>query len=599
MEKLNALNLSDEIKSKIKEWTCDDYDEETRNEIKSLVESGDEKELTDRFFKDLEFGTGGLRGVIGAGSNRMNKYNIWKATQGLANYIKEQFPEKSSAAIAYDSRNFSDSFSMEAALVLAGNGIKVYLFESLRPTPMLSFTVRHLKTQTGIVITASHNPPEYNGYKVYWEDGGQIVPPHDKNIISKVQQVTSIKDIKHISEQEAKDKGLLHMIGEDVDKVYYEKVKSLCINPDIIKETADDIKIVFTPIHGSGNIPVRTALANLGFKNITVVKEQEQPDGNFPTVKSPNPEETSAMKMGLDLSKEIDADILVATDPDSDRVGAGIKDKLGNYILINGNQLASLLTYYILSQLKEKNRLPENGLIIKTIVTTDLITNIAQEYNTPVQEVLTGFKYIGEQIKINDDFKKNGKPFKQYIFGGEESYGMLAGDFVRDKDAVISTVLLAEMTAYLKHNKKSVIEYLDELYTKFGYYKEALKSLTLKGVDGIERIGKIMDTFRNNPPESIGDIKIEKIADFKEGVLKNRETGEIEKQIDLPKSNVITLFLKDNLKITMRPSGTEPKIKFYFAGFQRETDDLEETKRSVNNKVDSVIENVLRLVDQI
>ncbi|MBU1078355.1 MAG: phospho-sugar mutase [Spirochaetes bacterium] len=599
MTDLEKLNLSDELKNKIKEWTDKGYDEQTRKEITDLIAKNDEKELTDRFYKDMEFGTGGLRGVIGAGTNRMNKYNVWKATQGLANYLKEQFTDNISVAIAYDSRNFSESFSLETALVFAGNNIKVHLFESLRPTPMLSFTVRHLKVNAGIVITASHNPPEYNGYKVYWQDGGQIVPPHDKSIIEHVKKVTAINSIKHISREEAEKNGLLQIIGKEVDKAYYEKVRALSINPEIIEKVADDIKIVFTPIHGSGNIPVRTALANAGFKNVFIVKEQEKPDGNFPTVKSPNPEEAATLEYGLKLCKEKDADLLLATDPDSDRVGAAVKNENGDFELLNGNQIASLLTHYILSQLKEKNRLPENGLIIKTIVTTDLITNIADDFHIPTEEVLTGFKYIGERIKIYEDLKNEGKPSKQYIFGGEESYGMLAGDFVRDKDAVISANFIAEMAAYLKFNNKSILQYLDEIYSQYGYYKEILKSITMKGVDGLDKIKKIMETFRNDPPNTINDMKIMKIADLQKGILYDVTSKKEEKKYNLPSSDVLILFLENNFKITMRPSGTEPKIKFYIVGSEKDASNLEETKKRVNTGIDSTTEKFLELVHQI
>ncbi len=585
MNNLNTLNLSDEAKKKIEEWTEKPYDQATCNEILELIKNKNEKELTDRFFKDLEFGTGGLRGIIGAGTNRINKYNIQKATQGLANYLKEQFENNISIAIAYDSRRFSESFALETSLVMAGNNISVYLFDALRPTPMLSFAVRYLKAQSGIVITASHNPPEYNGYKVYWQDGGQIVPPHDKNIINHVKKITNLNQIKCISKEEALNQNLLQIIGKEVDNAYYEKVSTLFINPDIIKK-ADDLKIVYTPIHGAGNIPVRTALANAGFKNVFIVPQQEKPDENFPTVKSPNPEEASTLELGLKLCKEKDADILCATDPDGDRVGVAVKNKAGEFVLLNGNQLASLLTYYILSQLAEKNKLPENGLIIKTIVTTDLMTNIANDFNIPTEEVLTGFKYIGERIKIYEELKKKGKPYKQYIFGGEESYGMLAGDFVRDKDAVISTCLFAELAAYLKYNNKSILEYLDEIYLKYGYYREILKSITLKGIDGLQKISKIMDTFRHTPPESVNNIQILKIADLKKGV-------------NLPSANVLILYFEENIKITIRPSGTEPKIKFYITGFNTNTKNLENTKKTVDEKVDTLTKKFLTFVKQI
>jgi phosphoglucomutase len=599
MNQLENLSVSDEIKDKIKIWTGDEYDEETRNEINALVENNDEKELTDRFFMDLKFGTGGLRGVIGAGSNRMNKYNIWKATQGLANYIKEQESGDLSAAIACDSRNFSDEFAKEAACVLAGNNIKVYLFESLRPTPVLSYAVRHLKANTGIVITASHNPPEYNGYKVYYSDGGQIVPPHDKNIIDHVHKITALDQISHMSETEAKEKGLIQIIGKEIDEAYYEKVQELCINPEIIKQVADDIKIVYTPIHGAGNIPVRTMLERFGFKNVQVVKEQELPDGNFSTVKSPNPEEQDALNMGIELCKKIDADILLATDPDADRVGTAVKTKDGNYQLLNGNQIASILTHYILSQLKEKNRLPENGILVSTIVTTDLIKTIGKDFGIPTKDVLTGFKWIGEQMKINEELKNEGKPFKQYVFGGEESYGYLAGDFVRDKDAVISSVLFAEMTAFQKSQNKSVLDYLDEIYMKYGYFTETLKYITLKGKDGMEKISMIMDTYRKNPPEEVNGLKLLKVGDIEKDQLVNLSTGEVEASYGVPSSNVLILHLDKGIKIAMRPSGTEPKIKFYLAGHEPNVDDLEKTRKEVDERLHATIEKFLEMVQSI
>ncbi|HEC92212.1 MAG TPA: phospho-sugar mutase, partial [Candidatus Atribacteria bacterium] len=556
--------------------------------------------LEDRFFKELEFGTGGLRGVIGAGSNRMNKYNVWKATQGLANYLKEEFKnrEQIKVVIAYDSRRKSDEFSKETALVFAGNDITAYLFESLRPTPMLSFAVRHLGAQAGVVITASHNPPEYNGYKVYWEDGGQIVPPYDKNIITEVKKIKNVSEVKRISEDEAKGKGLLKIIGEEVDKVYLEKVKSLSINPEIIEKVADDIKIVYTPIHGSGNIPVRKSLENYGFKNVIVVKEQEAPDGNFPTVKVPNPEESEALTMGLKLAKELNADLLLGTDPDCDRMGVAVKAD-NDFILINGNQIAALLTYYILSQLKEKNRLPENGMIIKTIVTTDLMKDIADDFGVHTEETLTGFKYIGEKIKIQEELKNQGNPWKEYIFGGEESYGTLAGTFVRDKDAVIACSLFAEMVAYLKYNNKTVLQYLDEIYKKYGYYAEALKSIAMKGAEGAEKIKQIMERFRNNPPEKIGNYKVIKIGDIQKSELYNIIENRVELRYDFPKSNVIILFLENNIKITLRPSGTEPKIKFYFAISNKDTTNLSETKSKVNAQLKEIINNFLEYVQQI
>ncbi len=595
-EKIMKLDLSDEIKERIKEWVSDDYDKNTRKEIIDLIEQDDIKELEDRFYKELEFGTGGLRGVIGAGSNRMNKYNVRKATQGLSNYLKKYFKDENlSAAIAYDSRNKSDEFAKETALVFAANGIKAYLFESLRPTPMLSFAVRHLKTNTGIVVTASHNPPEYNGYKVYWQDGGQIVPPHDKNIIAEVKSIKKNSEINIISEQEAKKKGLLKIIGEEVDKVYLDKVKSLSINPEIIEKVADKLKIVYTPIHGSGNIPVRKSLANYGFKNVLVVKEQEQPDGNFPTVKVPNPEESATLKLGIELAKKEDADVLIGTDPDCDRMGIAVKNG-DEFILLNGNQIATAMTYYILSQLKAKGRLPKNGMIIKTVVTTDLLKEIADDFGIYTEEVLTGFKYIGEQIRKQEELKDKGEPYKEYIFGGEESYGTLAGTFVRDKDAVIASSLCSEMVAYLKYNNRTVIDYLEEIYKKYGYYIEGLQSITMKGLEGTTKINKIMERFRNNPPKNIGEHKVIKIGDIKKSELKNIIEDKVEKHYNLPASNVIILFFENNIKITLRPSGTEPKIKFYFAVAKKGVSNLEDAKKEADSTLEKIKKDFLQFV---
>ncbi len=599
MNGLDSLNLPEEIKAGIKEWTGDEYDEETRKEILNLVKNKDEKELTDRFYKTLEFGTGGIRGIMGAGTNRINKYNIGKAAQGLCNYLNEEFTDNISAVIAYDSRHFSDSFSMETALIMAGNNIKVYLFESLRPTPMLSFAVRYLKANTGIVITASHNPAQYNGYKVYWKDGGQIVPPHDKEIIAHVKKITALNQISSLKEDEAKNKGLLNIIGKEVDDAYYEKVNSLSINSDIINKVADDINIVFTPIHGAGNIPVRRILSDFGFKNVFTVPQQEKPDGDFPTVKYPNPEEGEALEIGMNLCKEKNADILVATDPDADRLAVAIKGDSNDYVQLNGNQMVSMLTYYMLSQLKEHNKLPENSLIVKTVVTTDLVKKIALSFNAQIKETLTGFKYIGEQIKINEDLNNQDKPFKQYIFGGEESYGMLAGDFVRDKDGVSTSAMFAEMAAYLKYNNKTLMGYLDGIYKEYGYHSDKLEYIVLKGKDGMERIKRIMDTFRNDPPSEVNDLKLLKIGDIQKGELVNLENKEVELKYDLRPSNVLILYLENNMKISMRPSGTEPKIKFYFEGVQTEVNDLEKAKQEVDLQVDKVSNEFLKIVKGI
>ncbi|MDD5066849.1 MAG: phospho-sugar mutase [bacterium] len=599
LERLDGLNLSASIKKQIREWLKEDYDAETRNEISRLIADKNEKELLDRFFMDLEFGTGGLRGVMGAGSNRMNKYNIWKATQGLSNYLIRKYKKNIKAVIAYDSRRNSKEFALETALVFGGNGIMTYLFPSLRPTPVLSFCVRYLKAQTGIVITASHNPPEYNGYKVYAPDGGQVISPEDKEIIRNVRKITDIRAIKRLTEEDARKKGMLVDAGYKEDEAYLLEVKKLSLNPEIIQKVSNVLKIVYTPIHGSGNIPVRSSLKSFGFRNVFVVPEQERPDGNFPTVKSPNPEEASSLELGLKLCREKDADILLATDPDSDRLGVAVKNKNSGYDLLTGNQIVSLLTHYILSQLKEKGRLPKNGLIIKTIVTTDLMKRIADDFQVRTMDVLTGFKYIGEQIKINERLKQSGKPFWEYIFGGEESYGMLAGTFVRDKDAVSASSLFAEMAAFLKHRNSSTAEYLDDIFRRYGYHKEILKSLTLKGMEGISRIKAIMDVFRNKPPDSIGSLKIRSIGDIQKNRIINTADKKVLGKYDLPRSDVLVLMLDEDIKITMRPSGTEPKIKFYFAASGQAQDDLEGTKKRIDERIDRIRDDLMQTVQAI
>lgn len=541
---------------KYNHWLESDIiNEETKNELRNIK---DDKEIEDRFYKDLEFGTGGLRGIIGAGTNRMNIYTVSKATQGFANYLNEAF-ENPSVAIAYDSRNMSKEFAKATALTLAANNIKVYLYEGLRPTPVLSFTVRHLNCTGGVVITASHNPKEYNGYKVYDEFGGQVTDLKAKKIIDFVNNINDFAEIKNITEEEAIEKGLLNYIGEDVDKAYIEKVKGLTIREDLVKDNAKDLKIIYTPIHGSGNIPVRRVLNELGYEKLTVVKEQELPNGNFPTAPYPNPEDPKVFEIALNMAKEENPDIIFGTDPDCDRIGVVVKDSDGEYKVLTGNQTGLLLTDYILCSLKETGKLPENGVVIKTIVTTEGAREIANHYGVEIMDVLTGFKYIGEKIR---EFKESNE--KTYLFGFEESYGYLAGDFVRDKDAVIAGMLISEMTLYYKKKGLSLAEGLNALYEKFGFFKEELVSIELKGKEGQEKIASCIDSLRNAAITEIGNVKVRTKLDYKlsteENLIENTKTN-----IELPKSNVLKFILENGSSFVVRPSGTEPKMKVYLA----------------------------------
>ena len=538
-------------------WLEDDYfDQATKEEL--LAIRNDEKEVEDRFYKELEFGTGGLRGVIGAGTNRMNVYTVRKATQGLANYIKKQGVQEKGVAIAYDSRKYSPEFSMEAALCLCANGIKAYLFDALRPTPELSFAVRKLGAAAGIVVTASHNPPEYNGYKVYWEDGAQITAPRDKEIIGEVKAVTDYHAVKTMAREEAEDQGLLRMIGKEIDDAYMEELKKQIIHPDVIREMAEDIKIVYTPLHGTGNVPVRRVLSELGFKKVYVVKEQEQPDSNFSTVSYPNPEDPAAFTLALKLAKEVEADVILATDPDADRLGIYALDKKsGEYIPFTGNMSGMLIAEYILRERTKTNTMPENPALVKTVVTTNMADALAANYHVELKEVLTGFKYIGEQIKWFEETGSN-----HYVFGLEESYGCLAGTHARDKDAVVAVMCLCEVAAYCKKQGITLWDQMLSLYETYGYYKEGLHTITLKGVLGQEQIGKIMEYLRNNRIAAFGDFKTVAVKDFSTGECVNLAEGKVS-GISLPKSNVLYFELENDAWCCVRPSGTEPKIKFY------------------------------------
>lgn len=545
------------------------FDEATKSELLSL---NDEKEIEDRFYKDLEFGTGGLRGIIGAGTNRMNIYTVGKATQGLANYIIKENHAHMGVAIAYDSRRMSREFADLAAAVLNGNGIKAYVFESLRPTPELSFSVRYLKCTAGVVITASHNPAEYNGYKVYWQDGAQVTFPRDNEIITEVNNIKDFGEIKKMDNAEGRKQGLYNVIGKEIDEKYMEELMKQSIHPEIIREMADDIRIVYTPLHGTGNIPVRRVLERLGFKQVYVVEEQAVPDGNFPTVSYPNPEDPKAFEMALELANKVKADIVLATDPDADRLGVYALDtKTGEYKSFTGNMSGMLIGEYILSEKKKLGTLPENGALIKTIVTTNMADVIAKTFNVKLIEVLTGFKYIGEQIKL---FEENNT--YEYIFGLEESYGCLAGTYARDKDACVAVMLLCEVAAWCKKNNMTLVDNMNRIYEKYGYFKEGLYSITLKGIDGVEKIKAIMDKLKGNAPKTIGGFKVLAVRDYNNSVRKDLITGEVSK-LDLLKSNVVYFELDNDAWCCARPSGTEPKIKFYFGvkgKSQKEADEL-------------------------
>ena len=569
-------------KEKYNEWINSDLiNEEIKNELRNI---SDEKEIEDRFYKDLDFGTGGLRGVIGAGTNRMNIYTVSKATQGFANYLNNNF-EKPSVAVAYDSRNMSDEFAKAAALTLCANGVKVYLYESLRPTPMLSFAVRYLKCQGGIVVTASHNPKQYNGYKVYDEFGGQVTDDKANKIITLVNEVTDFSMIKNMSEDEALNKGLLVYVGEEVDKAYIQEVKGLTIRKDLVKEKAGDLKIIYTPIHGSGNMPVRRVLSELGYSNVKVVKEQEEPNGNFPTAPYPNPEMPQVFELALDMAKKESPDIIFGTDPDCDRIGVVVKEGNGEFKVLTGNQTGLLLTHYILSALKETNTLPKNGVVIKTIVTTEGARKIAGDFGIELMDVLTGFKYIGEKIR---EFRENGD--KKYIFGFEESYGYLAGEFVRDKDAVIASMLIAEMTLYYKEQGMSLYEALIKLYEKYGFYKETLISIELEGKEGQEKIAACIDGLRSSKIETVDGVKVVNKLDYK---LSVEENNGVKSEINLPKSNVLKYILEDGSSFVVRPSGTEPKMKIYLAVKGNSLDNAESEIERFKSKVMEIINEKL------
>ena len=573
-----------DAKKRYEEWLENPYfDEATKSELKSIA--NDEKEIEERFYRDLEFGTGGLRGIIGAGTNRMNIYTVRKATQGLSNFILKEKAEKKGVAIAFDSRNMSPEFAEEAALCLAANGIKAYIFPSLRPTPMLSFALRELGCTAGIVVTASHNPPEYNGYKVYWEDGAQITYPKDEQIIGEVNAVTDYASVKTMSREAAEKAGLYQVIGPEIDDKYIEALKSLAIHPEIIREEAQNLKIVYTPLHGTGNIPVRRILKELGFEKVYVVKEQELPDGNFPTVSYPNPEDKNAFTLALELAKEVDADIVLATDPDADRLGVYAKDaKTGEYMSFTGNMSGMLILEYILSQRKALGTLPENGAVVTTIVSGKMSKEITKEYGMTLIETLTGFKYIGEQIKF---FEQTGS--HEYVFGYEESYGCLVGTHARDKDAVVAVMALCEVAAYCRHQGITLCDQMETLFKKYGYYKEGLCTVTLKGQEGAKKIQSMMEQIRTNVPDAVGGLKVLRFRDYRENIIRDCATGE-ETATGLPRSNVLYFELENDAWCCIRPSGTEPKIKFYIGVKGSDDADAQEKLDTLTKAVEALAE---------
>lgn len=576
-----------DYKKLYEEWISNPYfDEETKAELKAIEQ--DENEIKERFYKELEFGTAGLRGVIGAGTNRMNIYTVRKTTQGLANYIAAVNGQEKGVAIAHDSRRMSPEFAKEAALCLSANGVKAYIFDSLRPTPELSYAVRKLGCIAGINITASHNPPEYNGYKVYWEDGAQITPPHDSRIMAEVQKVTDYNTVKTMDEETAKAAGLFQVIGKEVDDAYIEELKSQVIHMDAIKAMAKELKIVYSPLHGTGNIPARRVLKELGFEQVYVVKEQELPDGEFPTVSYPNPEADEAFELGLKLAKEVDADLVLATDPDADRLGVRVKDKNGEYHTLTGNMSGCLLADYELGQRKAVNgSLPQDGAMISTIVTTNMAAAIAKYYGVKFIEVLTGFKYIGQQIL---GFETSG--VGSYLFGFEESYGCLIGTHARDKDAIVATMALCEAAAYYKTKDMTLWDAMIEMYERYGYYKDDIQSITLKGIEGLAQIQTILENLRKNPPAEIGGYKVLSARDYKADTIVDMETKEV-KATGLPSSNVLYYDLTDDAWVCVRPSGTEPKIKIYYGVKGSSLTDADEKSAALGQELKKLIDQMM------
>ncbi len=569
-----------------KEWLSNPYfDEATKEELRAI--ENDENEIKERFYTNLAFGTAGLRGVLGAGINRMNIYVVRRATQGLANYILKQGREDNRVAIAYDSRHMSPEFADESARVLAANGITAYKFESLRPTPELSFAVRELGCIAGINITASHNPPEYNGYKVYWEDGAQFTPPHDAGVTAEVLAIEDLSKVKTMTASDAKAAGLYKVIGADIDDKYIAALKKQVKNPDIIRQMQKDITIVYTPLHGTGNIPARRVLHELGFENVYVVPQQELPDGNFPTVGYPNPESTEAFELGLALAKEKDADLILATDPDADRLGCYVKDKDGEYHVLTGNMSGCLLCEYTLSQIAAKEGIPADGQVISSIVTTNMVAAIAKAYGVEFLEVLTGFKWIGREILKEEQTNKG-----TYLFGLEESYGCLIGTHARDKDAIVATMALCEAACYYKAQGKTMWDAMIDMYEKYGYYLDSVKSVTMKGIEGLNKIASIMETLRTNTPASIGGYQVLSARDYQTGMIKEMATG-TEKETGLPKSNVLYYDLEDDFWVCVRPSGTEPKIKFYYGVKGSSLEDAQDLSKKMGDSIQEILDSMM------
>lgn len=568
-------------------WLDSSYiDEAIKEELRGLA--GDAKEIEERFYTDLEFGTAGLRGVIGAGTNRMNEYTVRKATQGLANYICKVSGQERGVAIAYDSRHMSPEFADVAALCLAANGIKAYVFESLRPTPELSYAVRKLHAIAGINITASHNPPEYNGYKVYWEDGAQITPPHDSGIMSEVKAITDYAVCKKMDKDAAVAAGLYQVIGKDIDDPYIEELKKLVVHQDAIDAVGKEVKVVYTPLHGTGNLPVRRVLAELGFTNVYVVPEQEKPDGDFPTVSYPNPEAKEAFELGLALAKKVDADLVLATDPDADRLGVYVKDGAsGEYRCLTGNMSGCLIGDYLIGQKKELQGLPADGVFVRSIVSTNMADAIADYYGIELVEVLTGFKFIGQKIL---EMEKTGKG--TYLFGMEESYGCLTGTYARDKDAVVASMALCEAAAYYKTKNMTLWDAMIAMYERYGYYQDGITAVTLKGIEGLEKIGQIMSTLRTNAPAEIGGYKVTAVRDYKEDAIRDIASGSV-RPTGLPSSNVLYYELTDDAWVCVRPSGTEPKVKFYFGIRGASLEDADAKTSAMKAAVDQMVEKML------